>query len=206
MTRKRTGYDAACYYGGKLMGRCTTADSGSYETLMKACGGSAARVLREYAYFSTELRAILEKVAMIQGAERRSAGIFTTPKTSPWGGVQTCDMLCPGVFLVSTASHGGTMVAQELAAALSPAACKCGFKQGGFLCFEEDCQEDVVLRELLDKKLWSIPDRVHDKAAFEENINKSVRENNPDYWRARQEGLEKSPPRQERVSTHSAER
>lgn len=190
MARKRTGYDAACYYGGKLMGRCTTADSGSYEMLMKACGGNAARVLQEYAYFSTELRAILEKVAEIQGKESRSAGIFTSPKISPWGDVQTCDMLCPGVFLVSTASHGGTMVAKELAAALSSAARKCGFQQGGFLCFEEDCQENVVLRELLDKKLWNIPDRIRDKAAFEENIDKSLREYNPDYWRAREHGRE----------------
>ena len=52
MPRKRTGYDAACYYDGKLLGRCTRADSEAYCTLMKACGGDAARVLREYAYFS----------------------------------------------------------------------------------------------------------------------------------------------------------
>ena len=206
MARRHTGYDAACYYGGKLMGRCTTADSGSYEMLMKACGGSAARVLKEYAYFSTELRAILEKVAALQEKGNRSVGIFTSPKISPWGDVQTCDTLCPGVYLVSTASHGGTMVAKDIAAMLSPAALKCGFKQDGYICFEEDCQENVAFRELLDKKLWKIPDRVRDKGAFEENINKSIREYNPDYWRARQAGLEKAPTRQDRVSTHSAER
>ena len=27
MPRKRAGYDAACYYDGKLLGRCTKADS-----------------------------------------------------------------------------------------------------------------------------------------------------------------------------------
>ncbi|MFQ9051783.1 MAG: DUF7007 domain-containing protein [Oscillospiraceae bacterium] len=27
--------------------------------------------------------------------------------------MQTCDLLCPGVFLVSTASHGGTMVSRR---------------------------------------------------------------------------------------------
>ena len=205
MARKRTGYGAACYYGGKLMGRCTTADSDGYEVLMKACGNSASRVLREYAYFSPELRGILEKVAAIQEKESRSAGIFTPPKTSPWGDVQTCDMLCPGVFLVNTASHGGTMVAKDMAAMLSTAARKCGFRQGDFLCFEEDCQENVVLRELLDKKLWNIPDRVRDKAAFEENINKSIREDNPEYWRARQAGLEKAPARQT-APARSAER
>jgi hypothetical protein len=131
--------------------------------------------------------------------------MFHNPENSPWGKVQTCDVLCPGVFLVSTASHGGTLVSKEVSALLSLAAQKCGFKQGGYLCFEEDCQESVVLRELLDKKLWSVPDRIKDKAAFEENINKSIREYNPEYWRARQTGLEKSPARQS-VPVHSAER
>ena len=40
------------------------------------------------------------------------------------------------VFLVSTASHGGTMVANEVAAVLSPAAKKCGFKDKGYICYE----------------------------------------------------------------------
>ena len=122
--------------------------------------------------------------------------MFNRPEKSPWGEVQTCDVLCPGVFLVSTASHGGTLVSKEVSSMLSPAARKCGFKQGCYLCFEEDCQESVVLRELLDKKLWSVPERIKDQAAFEENINKSIREYNPEYWRARQAGLEKTPARQ----------
>lgn len=54
MPRKQTGYDAACYYDGKLLGRCTKADSDAYTLLMNACGGEAARVLREYAYFSPQ--------------------------------------------------------------------------------------------------------------------------------------------------------
>ena len=58
--------------------------------------------------------------------------MYQGPEKSPWGKVQTCDMLCPGVFLVSTASHGGTMVSNEVAAFLSPAAKRCGFKRGGY--------------------------------------------------------------------------
>ena len=111
-------------------------------------------------------------------------------KGSPWGEVQNCETLCPGVFLVSTASHGGTMVANEVAAVLSPAAKKCGFKDKGYICYEEDAQESVVLRELLDKKLWKIPDRIKDKGQFEENLNQSIRQYNPEYWRARQSGRE----------------
>ena len=183
MPRKRTGYDAACYYDGKLLGRCTKADSDAYTLLMNACGGDAARVLREYAYFSPELKAILEKAALMQADRSRTGGMFHAPKSSPWGEVQNCETLCPGVFLVSTASHGGTMVANEVAAVLSPAAKKCGFKDKGYICYEEDAQESVVLRELLDKKLWKIPDRIKDKGQFEEKLNQSIRQYNPEYWR-----------------------
>ena len=100
MPRKRTGYDAACYYDGKLLGRCTKADSDAYTLLMNACGGEAARVLREYAYFSPELKAILEKAALMQADRSRTGGMFHAPKSSPWGEVQSCETLCPGVFLV----------------------------------------------------------------------------------------------------------
>lgn len=131
--------------------------------------------------------------------------MYQQPEKSPWGEVQTCDVLCPGVFLVSTASHGGTLVSNEVSAMLSPAAQKCGFRHGGYLCFEEDSQESIVLRELLDKKLWNIPDRIKNKAAFEENINNSIRESNPDYWRARQIRIEKAPTRQT-IPAYSAER
>lgn len=132
--------------------------------------------------------------------------MYQEPKTSPWGEVQTCDVLCSGVFMVSTASHGGTMVSKDIAAALSPAARKCGFQQRGYLCYEEDSQESVVLRELLDKKLWKVPDRIKDTAAFEENINQSLREYNPDYWRSRQHGREAAKPEPARQAARTAER
>ena len=154
MPRKRAGYDAACYYDGKLLGRCTKADSDAYTLLMNACGGEAARVLREYAYFSPELKAILEKAALMQADRSRTGGMFHAPKSSPWGEVQSCEALCPGVFLVSTASHGGTMVANEVAAVLSPAAKKCGFKDKGYICYEEDAQESV--RDLAAKNLTEL--------------------------------------------------
>lgn len=189
------------------MGRCTVADGNGYSALMEACGGSAARVLQEYAYFSPELKAILQKVAAIQEKQSRpqpTSGFFAQPKYSPWGEVQECDTLCPGVFMVSTASHGGTMIAQDMTAILSTAASKCGMKHNGFLCFEQDSAENVVFRELLDKKLWAVPDRIKDKAAFEERINEALREYHPDYWRARQAGREKMIARNT-VPAHSAE-
>ena len=121
--------------------------------------------------------------------------MFSQPKQSPWGAVQHCDTLCPGVFLIAAENHGGTMVSKEIEAFLSPAALKCGFKQNGFICFEEDRQEDVVFRELLDKKLWSVPARVRDKAAFEENINCNIQKHNPAYWHSREQSRAVSPAR-----------
>ena len=118
--------------------------------------------------------------------------MFEIPEQSPWGAVQACDALCPGVFMVSTASHGGTMVAKDMQTALSPAARRYGLRHHGYLCFEEDADENIVLRELLDKKLWQIPDRIKDKAGFEESINAALRQYCPDYWRARRAGQEKA--------------
>lgn len=207
MTGRKPKYDASCYYAGKLVGRCTAADGEAYALLMKQCGGNAARVLQEHAYFSTELKGILKKVAAAQTAGlNRNGSLFTEPKQSPWGEVQTCDVLCPGVFLVSTASHGGTMVSKDIAAVLSPAARKCGFQKKGYLCFEEDSQESVVLRELLDKKLWKAPDRIKDRLAFEEAINQSIRRYNPEYWRARKCGLEAAKPAPDKTQAPSRER
>jgi len=192
MARRKSGTYAACYYGKKLMGRCTTSDSDAYVILMEQCGGDAARVLRDYAYFSPELKGILQKVAMVQAGENKSAavGIFTRPNLSPWGEVDYCDALCPGVFMVSTAGHGGVMISKGLAAILSPAAMKCGEKRGGYICFEQDSAEYVALRELLDKGMWSVPEKTKDKEAYVECINEVVRKYHPDYWRARQIGIE----------------
>jgi len=120
--------------------------------------------------------------------------MFKKPKNSPWGEIDFFETLCPGVFMVIAPGRGGTMVSKDMAAVLSPAARKCGFKYGGYICFDEDSQEDIVFRELLDKKLWAIPDRIKDKAAYEENINNTLREHHPDYWRARRRGIEQARP------------
>lgn len=115
--------------------------------------------------------------------------MYQKPIFSPWGCVEVCDALCPGVFQVGAEDGVGTLVALDVSAALSPAARRCGFRVGRYLCYEE-YQEDVVLRELLDKGLWRVPARVRDKAAFVENIDRLVRAYSPAYWRSRQRGRE----------------
>lgn len=197
MAHRIPKYDAACYYGGKLLGRCTVADGEYFRVLMETYNGDVARIKRECSYFSPELKAILEKLVEIQKSLNWGyplPSMFAPPKNSPWGEVDYCDTLSPGVFLVSTSSHGGVMVAKEMEDFLSPAARKCGQRQNGFICFEEDCDEAVVFRELLDKKLWDIPDRIKDRAAFEESIDKTLRDYHPDYWRSREKGRVNAPP------------
>jgi hypothetical protein len=86
------------------------------------------------------------------------------------------------------------MVTQDMTAAFSPAALKCGVKHNGYICFEDSGAKDVALRELLDKKLWAFPGEAKDSAAFEEKINKSLRENQPQYWRLRENRRGHAPP------------
>ena len=92
--------------------------------------------------------------------------------------------------MVSTASHGGTMVALDMAAILSPAARKCGLKMGDYLCFEEDCDEPVALRELMDKGMYQAP--VNERfapGAYEAVINDSLQTFHAAYWQAREKTL-----------------
>lgn len=113
------------------------------------------------------------------------------PNFSPWGEIDWSETMIPGIEMVATPSHGGIMVSKAASVLLSPAARKCGFWAGGYLCFEEDADENIVLRELLDQKLWQIPDRIQDHAAFEADMNRNIQTYHPDYWNARTARLQK---------------
>ena len=108
------------------------------------------------------------------------------PRTSPWGEVQRCEKLIEGVFLVSTAGHGGVMVRKNAAGFLSPEARKVALNERNYLCFEEDCDEAVAMRELLDKKLWKPPDCIADKPGYEDAIDSSLQRWHPEYWEKRE--------------------
>lgn len=124
------------------------------------------------------------------------------PDFSPWGKIDWSETLAPGFEMVATPSHGGIMVSRDASFMLSPAARKCGAWNGGYLCFEEDAAENVVLRELLDMKLWQIPDRIKDRAAFVENIDQNIQKYNPGYWSAREKRLSQKdkPPQRPKFS------
>ena len=111
--------------------------------------------------------------------------MFDQPETSPWGEIQRCVPICHGVYQVSTASHGGVMLTVRLARALlSSEARACGFQDGRYLCFEEDCQAAAVLLELLNKGLHKSPQRFAPdqyRAALESTVKRYF----PQYWRSR---------------------
>ena len=125
---------------------------------------------------------------------RRTMDLFDMPESSPWGPVQNCKVLCPGAFQVDTASHGGVMINCEIIDLTLPkAAQKCGFHEGGYLCFEEDCAATVALRELMDKKLFTAPVNDYFKPGeYSKIIDQSVQRYYPEYWAARERGQGKS--------------
>ena len=113
--------------------------------------------------------------------------MYCEPEYSPWGEIQRCETLAPGIFFISTASHGGILVSNTVTRTLSDAARECGFWDGIYLCYEEDCQACVVLRELLDRDRQNVPSWVKDTVAFERDIDRSLQRYNPGYWEARRE-------------------
>lgn len=113
--------------------------------------------------------------------------ILSEPKLSPWGDIQYCEKISENIYLVETASHGGIMIKTELAnKILSSEAKKCGFREKGYLNFEEDAAINVVIRELIDKNLYKIPSNINNKYEYEEAINKSLQQYFPEYWKSRE--------------------
>ncbi|MBD5095377.1 MAG: hypothetical protein HDT26_14100 [Subdoligranulum sp.] len=107
---------------------------------------------------------------------------------SPWGKVQLWQTLCPGVFWVITASHGGIVVDFARAKQVfSPAALQCAFTENGCYCFEEFRAGAVAIRELMDKGLFTAPVNMYFVAGqYEQIINKSVQRYYPEYWQVRE--------------------
>ena len=93
-------------------------------------------------YFSDLFSAQKDLVARAQEEvqcledQRQNTIVPETPFYSPWGNIQECETLCPGVYSVSTPGHGGIMVRRELAEKIfRKEAMGCGFVEGGYLCF-----------------------------------------------------------------------
>ena len=89
--------------------------------------------------------------------------MYREPSDSPWGLVVRCDTLCPGVYSVSTAGHGGIMAQIDAAR---------------------------LLRELMDSGIIAPrTDNYFRPGEYEACIDRSLQHWNPAYWQARQERL-----------------
>lgn len=72
---------------------------------------------------------------------------------SPWGAIDACEEVAPGVSWISTPSHGGLRIVKTVAAQrLSQAARNRAIVQNDACWFEEDCLYAVAAYELED--LW----------------------------------------------------
>ena len=113
------------------------------------------------------------------------------PPYSPWGEIQHCEELCPGVYQVSTASHGGVMAKLSVASKLfSTAVRQYSFVEGGYLCCEEDCEAPVAIRELMDKGLCKAPvNQYYGPGEYEAAIDRSIQRYQPEYWAYRERKL-----------------
>lgn len=148
-------------------------------------------------YFSTLFAAQKDLVARAQEEvqcleeQRRDTRVYEAPDDSPWGEIQTREALCSGAYSISTAGHGGVMVRRELAEKVfRKEARECGFVEGAWLCYEEDCDGPVALRELMDKKLYQAPvNQYFRPGEYEAVINRSLQTYHPEYWQARAKDL-----------------
>ncbi len=74
---------------------------------------------------------------------------------TPWGEAQTKRALAPGVYLVTTAGHGGILIGKSRAKELlSEQAIKIGMAWGSFLAYEEDCDVSAVFYEHPEYASW----------------------------------------------------
>ena len=130
------------------------------------------------------------------------------PMYSPWGTVDHCKMLCYGAFEVQTARHGGVMILRELADEyLSKEAQAVGFIEGRYLCFEEDCDAPVAIRELLDRGFMKAPvNEYYKPGEYEEAINDSLKQWHPQYWQEREQRLQNNEQPKQKKSRSREER
>lgn len=90
---------------------------------------------------------------------------------------------------------------------LTEEARKCGFAYGRYFCFEEDCAGPVAKRELLDKGIMKAPvNEYYKEGEYSEIINGCIKRWNPEYWKAREQRLQKEQKAKQKKSRSREER
>ena len=105
---------------------------------------------------------------------------------SPWGSVQHAYLIAPGVTWVSTAGHGGLMVASSAAQKyLSPKARHLSEKWSTYYCFEEDAQWAIAFYE---NENWAeimhkvAKHGIDDKPTTKSYMEQQIRRWSPEYF------------------------
>ena len=140
------------------------------------------------------------KETMIEKLYREAASL--EPRHSPWGSIDGMRWIANGIYSVCTPSHGGIMVHKSVADnVLSKEAQEVGFESEPFICFEEDCDAPVAIRELLDKGLMKSPVNDHFKEGeYSACINDSIKRWNPEYWETYEKRMANTPKREARMT------
>ena len=95
------------------------------------------------------------------------------------------------MYQVSTSGRGGVMARLGRASKLfSKAARAYSFVEGGYLCFEENCDSPVAIRELMDRGLYKAPvNQYYGPGEYEAAIDSSIQLYQPEYWAYRERKL-----------------
>ena len=72
-----------------------------------------------------------------------------TLNTTPWGRVQETQTIAPGVFFLSTASHGGIFLSPEINSTVPDSIKDMTFCGQGFQGFYEEDEDAELVRQLL---------------------------------------------------------
>lgn len=138
----------------------------------------------------------------------KQESVYYEPAYSPWGEVQSYTLIAKGIFDVNTDFHGGVLILKEYAEQLlTEEARKCGFAYGRYFCFEEDCAAPVAKRELLDKGIMKAPvNEYYKEGEYSEIINGYIKRWNPEYWKSREQRLQKEQKAKQKKSRSREER
>ena len=86
---------------------------------------------------------------------------YNTKLATPWGQADLDIVVCRGVHIVCTPSHGGIMISKGFAEKrLTTYAIHYGISYGGYYCFEEDCDWAIPAHELIELRTYYVDNTV----------------------------------------------
>jgi len=110
---------------------------------------------------------------------------FRVPYPTPWGPTQACFTYVRGVHHVTTAGHGGFLIAKRWAEKnLSPQAIEQAQLFNNYYCFEEDCAAYIPLFESVDiRRINAV--RAGTNAVAERDMVSVINQYFSDYFKSR---------------------